>query len=136
MRDVLVDCPDQLGHAGEDTATQALGGDVANEALHPVQPRGRGRREGRLKARVFGEAALHGRMLVGGAVVDDQMQCLVYGGLTVDLAQELQLLAVAVTLLALSNDLPVEQIESREQRGRTIALVVVGHGRGTALLHR
>ena len=79
MCDVLVDCRDQFGHAGKDTATQALGRDVAEEPLHHVQPRGRGRGEMHLETRVLGEPALYGRMLVGGVVVDDQMQRLVFG---------------------------------------------------------
>ena len=32
--------------------------------------------------------------------------------------------------------LAVEHVQSREQGGRAVALVVMGHGAGTALLHR
>ena len=38
MSDVAIKCGDEFGHAGEDTATQAVLGDVAEEALKHVQP--------------------------------------------------------------------------------------------------
>ena len=41
-----------------------------------------------------------------------------------------------VAFLALADDRAVEHIQRREQRGRAIALVIVGHGAGAALLHR
>ena len=80
--------------------------DVAEEALDHVQPRRRGRREVHVEARVLGQPLLHLGMLVRGVVVADQVQRLVLGRLAVDLAQELEPLAVAVPLLALGDDLP------------------------------
>ncbi len=73
-------------------------------------------------------------MLVHGVVVGDQMQRLVFGCLTIDLAQELQPLGVAMALLTLGDDLAVEHVERGKQRGRTIALVVMRHRGGAALL--
>ena len=43
---------------------------------------------------------------------------------------------MAVTLQAAADDLAFQDIEGGEQRSRDMALVVVGHGAGTALLHR
>ena len=135
MRDVLVDGGEQFGYVGEYASTQAFDRDVAKEALHQVQPRSRGRREVHVNARAFGKPPLYGRMLVGGIVVGDQMQCLGRGRLPLGLPQELQPLEVAMPLLTLGDDLTVEDVERREQRGRAVALVVMRHRRRTALLH-
>ena len=89
MRDVLMDGGDQFGHAGEHAAAQALGGDVAEEALDHVQPRRRGRREVHVEARVFGQPVLHGRVLVRGVVVGYQVQHFFLWRFAVDLPQEL-----------------------------------------------
>ena len=43
---------------------------------------------------------------------------------------------MAVALHTAANDLALQHVESGEQGGRAVALVVVGHGPGPALLHR
>ena len=43
---------------------------------------------------------------------------------------------MAVALHAAADDRAVEHVEGGEQRGRAVALVVVGHGPGPPLLHR
>lgn len=47
-------------------------------------------------------------------MLNDQVQRLLFRRFTVDLAQQLQPLPVAMTLLALSDDLPLEHIDGRE----------------------
>jgi hypothetical protein len=59
-----------------------------------VQPRPGGGREVHVQARMLGQPALHGRMLVHGIAVGDQMQRLVPGRFVIDLAQEPQPLYV------------------------------------------
>ena len=125
MVDVFIDGGDQLRHAGEHAATQALGGDVAEESLDHVQPRRRGRCEVHVEARVFGQPLLHCRVLVRGVVVGDEVQRLALGRLAIDLAQELEPLDMRVALSALADDLAVKNVERGEQRGRAVALVVV-----------
>ena len=49
-------------------------GDLGKEALDHVEPRGRSRREVQVKARMPLEPAFTAGVLVGGIVVDDQMQ--------------------------------------------------------------
>ncbi len=78
-------------------------------------------------ARPFGKPPLHGRMLVGGIVVGDQVQRLVRRRLTLDLAQELQPLDVPMTLLTLGHELAVEDVERREQCRCAVAFVIVRH---------
>lgn len=111
MSDVFIDGVDQLGHAREHTAAQPLFSQVAEETLDHVQPRRRGGREVHVDARMLCQPPLHVRMLVGGVVVDDQVQCLVRGRFAIDLFEELQPLGVAVTLLALGDELAVEHID-------------------------
>jgi len=70
-----------------------------------------------VEARVLGKPFLNEWMLVCGVVVGDQMQCLVLGRLAVDLFEELQPLEVGVALLALADDLTIQDIERGKQRG-------------------
>ena len=72
---------------------------------------------------------------MGGVVVDDQVNVQIGQGLAVDPVEETNELLVAVALHAVADDLAIEQVERREQGGRAVALVVVGHGAGPALLH-
>jgi hypothetical protein len=110
----------------------ALVGDVAEEVLDHVQPRRAGRCEVHDEARVSGQPLLH---LLGVAVcavvVDDQMRAQVLGRAAFDEPQELQPLAVAMPRLAHQDHAAVQRVERRKQRGRAMALVVVGDGTDT-----
>lgn len=81
MSNEVVNGADQFPHAGEHAAAQPLGGEVAEETLDPVQPGRRGGGEVHDESRMLVQPRLHGRMLVRGAVVGDQMQRLVLGRL-------------------------------------------------------
>lgn len=43
LAEIVMDCSLQLGHAGEDASVNTLAGDLGEEALDQVQPRGRRR---------------------------------------------------------------------------------------------
>src|SRR5215475_12012972 len=75
-------------------------------------------------------------MLVGGIIVDDDMDGFLLGHPGLDDVQEADELLMAVALHALADDLALEDIESREQRGRAMTLVIMGHGAGASRLHR
>ena len=79
----------------------------------------------RVEARMLGQPLLHGRVLMGGVVVGDQMPRLVLGRLAIDLAQELQPFDGGVLLLALADDLDVQHVERGKQHGCAVALVIV-----------
>ncbi len=98
--DVLLDRTDQFRDTAEHAAAQAFGCDIAEEALNHVQPGCRGRREMHVESRMFLEPLLDVRVLVGRVVIADQMQRFVLGRFPVNLAQEIEPLDVAVTLLA------------------------------------
>ena len=51
----------QLGDALEGAASNAVSGDLGEEALHHVEPGSRGRREVQMEARMRLEPALYGR---------------------------------------------------------------------------
>src|SRR5680860_258418 len=94
---VALDGGDQVGDGVEHSATQGLVGQVAEPSLDEVEPgTGRGR-EVQTEARVLGQPALDVGVLVGGVVVQDQMNVQALGGLPVDGLEELQELLVAVS---------------------------------------
>ena len=77
MVDVVVDGVNQFHHIAKHATPQAVGGEVAEEALDHVQPRGAGGGEVDMKAPMTLQPALDGGMFVGRVVVHDQMQLLV-----------------------------------------------------------
>ncbi len=134
--DVLLDSRDQFGHAAEDAARQTVGRDAAKVALDHVEPRSGRRREMDVKARMLLQPRLDLGMLVRGVVVADQVQLLVLGRLAVDLAQEVEPFDMAMALRATGNHGAVQRTHRGKQRGRAVALVVVGHRLRPALLER
>ena len=63
----------QLGDAFEDTAADAISGDLGKEPLDHVEPGRRGWCEVQVKAGMRFEPALYGRGLMSGIVVNDQV---------------------------------------------------------------
>ena len=134
--DVLADGLDQFLDAAKSAAAEPVFGQVAEEAFHHVQPRAAGGREVHVETRMASEPALHLRMLVGRVVVHDHVDLFTSRDHIIDHAQELQPFLMAVPVVAHRNHLAFERVEGGEQRGRAIALVVVGHGSAAAFLHR
>ena len=95
-----------------------------------------GRGEVQMKTRVLVEPCRHLGMLVGGIVVEHEMEIEFWRSVAVDGSQEAQELLMPVALHALADHRPGGDIEGGEQRGRAMALIIMGHGAGTALLHR
>ena len=88
-----------------------------------------------LEARMQFDPALHGWRLVSSVVVNDEMEIETGRGLLVDQFEKAQELAVSMPRHAGPDDGAVQHVQSREQGGGAVALVVVGHGAGTPLLH-
>ena len=75
-------------------------------------------------------------MLVGGVVVEDGVDHLAGRDLALDGVEEADELLMPVALHAAADHRAVEHVQRGEQRRRAVALVVVGHGPGAALLQR
>ena len=90
---------DKFGEAAEYTAAQAFGGDVAEKPFDPIEPRGRGRGEMHMEARMSREPPPDLGMLMCGLIVANQMQGFLLGGFPIDLAPEAQPFLVTVAII-------------------------------------
>jgi hypothetical protein len=110
--------------------------EFGEEALNGVEPGSGCGGEVEDEAWMFLEPRHAIGMLVGGIVVDDDMDrpLLRHSGL--DDVEKPDELLMAVALHALADDLTFKHIEGSEQRGRAMALIVMGHGASASLLHR
>ena len=86
--DVILNRSDQLLHAIERAATQALLSQIAEPALDQVQPRARGGREVQVESRMAAQPTFDIGMLMGGVVVHDQMQVPLGGRLAINPLQK------------------------------------------------
>ena len=73
------------------------------------------------QARTFG-------CLVGGVVVEDDVDGLACRNVPFDLVEEADELLMPVALHVLADDRSVQHVERGKERRRAVALVVVGHG--------
>src|SRR6202042_3989375 len=83
-----------------------------------------------------GQPVADGGLLVGGVVVADHVDVQFSGHGLVDLAEEFQVLLVAVPAVELGDDGAVGDVEGGEQAGDPVAGVVVGAPLGHAGHHR
>ena len=114
--EVVVNGGFEFGDGGEDTATNALLSDQTEEALDLIEPRGRGGGEVQVKAGVLGQPGLNVGVLVGGVVVEDQVEIKCLRRLPVDGPQEAQELVMTVAPHALSDYRTGGDIERGKQR--------------------
>ena len=105
----------QFVDALEDAAANAFSGDLGKEPLDHVEPRARSGRKVQVKARMPLEPALYRRGLVGGIIVDDEMQVEIGQSPFVDGLEKAEELAMPVAGHALADDCAVEHVESRKQ---------------------
>ena len=94
---VLLDSRVQLGDALEHTAANAVLGNQAEKAFDLMDPRGGGRGEVHVKARMPFEPGLNLGVLVGGVAVGDQVHGEVLRCFSIDAAQEFELAASIAT---------------------------------------
>lgn len=133
--DVVAYGCDELFEVVEDAALELVLRQVAEEALDHVEPRGGGWREANMEALMLFQPALNPRMFVRGVVIADPIDFLFLRYRLIDHAQELQPFLMAVFLLAQAEDLAIGGVQGGEQGCGSVALVIVRHGRATALLH-
>jgi hypothetical protein len=126
----------QLCHALEHPAADAVLGDQAEEALDLVDLGGGGRGEVHVEPLVPLQSHLHLGVLVGGIVVGDQVHVEVLRRLGIDPTQELQPLLMPVSRHALADYLAGGHVESAKQSDGGVALLVMGHGAAAAFPER
>ena len=124
--DEAVDFFDEVGGGIERAATDGALSDEGEEAFDLVEPGGVGRREVNVPARTACEPSSDLGMLVGGVVVDDEMDVELGRHIGLDVTQEGEELLMAMARFALGDDRAVKHVEGGEQRGCAVALVVVG----------
>src|SRR5215207_1146281 len=136
LLEIAVDGGLEVDDRSEPAALQASLGQGGEEGLDRVEPRARGRREVEGDARVAGEPGDHLGLLMGGVVVEDDVDELAGRDRRLDGVEEADNLLMPVALHAASEHGAVQDIEGGEQCGGAVALVVVGHRPGAALLER
>ncbi len=136
MQKVVVDRLFQLGDAGEGATPDALSCDLREEALDEIKPRGGGRREVQLEARMLGEPGLHLVRLVRRGVVEHNVHVEVLANDPIDPPHECDELAGAMAWLAVADNEAALHVHRRIERGDAMTLVVVRQRCGPALLQR
>ena len=87
-------------------------------------------------ARMTRQPAPHLGRFVGGIVVENGVDEFAGRGFGLQGVEEANELLMAIALHVLAEHRSFEHVERGKQRCRSMALVVVGHGRRAALLHR
>jgi len=136
LQQVVVDRAFEIVDAGVAATSNALCRDLGEEALHEVHPGRAGGREMQLETGMLFQPGLHLGRLVGGVVVEDQVDVAGFFHGPVDAAQETQELLGTVTRHAFPDYEARLDVQRGEERGGAIALVVVGHRGRAPLLQR
>ena len=100
-----------------------------------LEPGRRGRREVEVEPLMAVEPGADFWVLVGGVVVEDDMDGFVRRHFGADGVEEADEFLMAMTLHVEADDGAVEHVERGEQCRGAVALVVVGHGTETSPLH-
>jgi hypothetical protein len=108
----------------------------AEKKVSTAFSRARGRREVEHEARMSAQPAQHLGMLVGGVVIQDHVDHLAGGDLTLDGVEEADEFLVPVALHAVADHGVVQDVEGGEQGRGAVAFVVEGQRARLALLHR
>jgi hypothetical protein len=122
--DELVDSGDQMFDAPETTSANRLLGDESEPSFNLIEPAGVGGRVVDLEAGPLREPEAHLGMLVGGVVVDDQMNIEVFRHSLIDPFEELQKLLMTVACFALRQDRAGGDIKGGKEGGGAMANVV------------
>ena len=120
----------------EDAAFQSALGELGEEALDRVEPRTRGRREMEDETRVARQPGHDLGMLVGGIVVENDMDHLAGRHLCFYGIEKADEFLMAVSLHTLPNDLAFEHVEGGKQGRGAVALVIMGERAAAPGLYR
>src|ERR1700756_4475925 len=120
LREISIDGGLQVGNRAENATADALPRHLREKVLDGVEPGGRGRGEVEGPARMTRQPGQHPGMLVGGIVVEDDMDRPIGRDLALDGVQEANEFDMAVALHAAANDGAVEHAKSSEQGGGAV----------------
>jgi len=120
----------------EDAAFQSALGKFGEEALDRVEPGARGWREMEDETWMARQPGQNPGVLVGGIVVENDMDDLASRHLRLDGVKKADEFLVAVSLHALPEDFTFEHVEGGEQRCGAVALIIMHHGSAPARLQR
>jgi hypothetical protein len=121
----MVDGFDQGSDIGERAAPQLLVGDLTKPTFNHVEPRTRRGGEMQMEAWVTLQPGSDTRMFMGSIVVDDQMQLQSGGHFGINAFEKPNEFLVSVPRHAVSDNSAIEHTEGGEERGSTVALIVV-----------
>ena len=120
-----------------DAAAQLFFGEASEPAFHQVEPGRARRREVEMKARMTQQPTLDGRgFLVGGVVVDDQMECEAARDLLVNRLQKLAELHRPMAAMKLPDHGARLEVERGEQVGSAVTQIVGSTPLSLAGAHR
>ena len=104
----------QVSDRAEDAAADALPGHLGEEVLDRIEPGGRGRSEVESPTRMARKPSQNFGMLVGGIVVENDVDRLASRDVALDGIEEANEFEVTVTLHAAADHRPVEHAERGE----------------------
>src|SRR6202035_5238977 len=125
----------QIDDGSEDATLQSPLGQLGEVTLYGVEPGARCRREVEDEALMPREPGPHLGMLMGGVIVEDDVNVLSSRNLRFDGVEEADELLVPVALHVTADDGAVEHVEGGKQGRSAVPFVIVGHRSGAALLH-
>src|SRR3989475_3678411 len=123
--DIAADCVLQLSRAAVDASTELLFGERREPAFHEVDPRGAGRGEVQMEARMAGQPAMDRRRLVRAGIVEDQMDDQACRHAGVDGREKLSKLPGALALVEFADDLAALRVQRGKQGRGAMARVIV-----------
>lgn len=129
---------DERVHGAEHCALEAALGQQREPALYLIDPARTGGREMKMPPGSFGvgQPFGHRRRLMGGQVVEHDVDLLILGQVEIDQLEEGQHVGGGVALAGVVEDLAGGHVHRREQIGRAMPFVVVSHGARPAPDHR
>ncbi len=123
-----IDRGDQFADALKASFPDYVIGELAEEAFDQIKPGGAGRSKVQVDARVLGHPRGNDRMLVGGVIVNDQVQRELRRSLAVDRLEERQPFFMGVLRGGRAQNPAVQIVHRGEKRDRAVPNVVVRAG--------
>ena len=123
----MIDSGDQVFDAPETPSANRLLSDESKPTLHLIEPGRVGGSVVDLEAGPLRQREPYFRVLMGGVVIDDQVNIKFFGYGLIDALKELKKFLMTVPCLAPRQDSAGGDVECGEQGGGAMSNVVVGH---------